>query len=1432
MANFLEDLPVYNAKAAAAISLAVTECKQDKANLMSSLKTTANDTTLSEEIRLNALTALINIGDLLDIPLPPYFPLAVTYADTQTYIGIHNDLSGLQGGGPGEYYHLTEAEKTSILNKASINDISFANLLGSYTDNPSLVSGFALKQDALNGNGFVVANGGTITYDPSTYISNINDIAAGGDLEGFYPSPTLSNAAVIGQVLTGFNGGASAGTITSSDSILSAMEKLNANIDVVSSGVGTINEITFSLPSSVFSFTAGPYTAGAAPLSGTFINQTQNYFFAGPTSGGTGQPTFRAFTAGDLPVSGATAGTYGSSSVIPVLTVDAYGRVTSISNVTSATGGQVDTVTMSVPAGTTFSAINGGTATNPIVGFSLPTQTANTVWAGPASGAAATPNFRALVAADIPSGIPLVNISGLQDALNNKLDNALNDGEIWIGNNVNAPQARSLTQDINIDNEGVVTIQPNVVDFSKMQEITGYDSITGQPGNLLGRWAAGVGDIQQVQLSGDFVLDNGTGILSLAVPIAPVLTTKGGLITYSQSIGAQVQLSAVYEGNLLITDSAEDIGLKWVTAGGDIEIDPALDGTFNITAGAVTLGKMANLAANSIIGNNTGSAATPLALTPAQVTAMLAQFGASAQGVVPPTGAAAGDTTKFLNAAGGWTVPAGGGGGGTTTNPLTIGSGLSGTAATFNGSAAVTVSLNTGNANTWSALQTFTASGGIYLGESGTSNGNLRFRGTTSGYVEFTSPAAPSNQSYILPTATGTTGQFLKLSNSSTGQLAWDTAGSGSGTVNASDQYSIPYYSAAGSSTTLSGLSPQTTNGIYFLRANVTGSVAVAPDWLGSTGSGNVVLATSPTLVTPILGTPQSGNFSTGTFTWPTFNQNTTGSAASLTTARTIQTDLASTTAGSFNGTANINIGVTGVLPIAQGGTNVNTVPANGQLLIGNGTGYTVAQLTAGAGITITNGAGTITLGSSAASPALNNIVAATGNSSINNATSTIQWNWLTGSNTTQNALVLNSTSITTGALFAVTHSTSAFTAATGIISFASSAVTSGTILSVAHTSSSLSGNVASFTSTTVTSGSVLNLGITGTGAAAKNLLITNASTGNTSGRGIDVLISGPTASATTYGAYISNTKTGTSSNAFALYLNASGSGTTTTNYGVQINASGATTNYAIDVVAGISRFAAGTGSTPQLILTPSSAPGGTTFTGIVNGSLWYDTNTTTSISSLSIYKDTLPTRIVTRDLNPDFATGSTFGVLVSDSNGTLNKGAELTALGVYAQTTTTTAVTTGSGSLIGTVAGSTTLSTNFFGTGKTIEFLLAGLISTAASGGPSVAIDFKITDGTTTITLGTLTYDTTNLTSRVYMIDAEVTCRTSGSNPTFGVSGQMIVNHTTKNQETVFITPGSVTATGLNTSSALTLQITATWTNPGATSSIDTRVNYCQYIN
>ena len=48
-----------------------------------------------------------------------------------------------------------------------------------------------------------------------------------------------------------------------------------------------------------------------------------------------------------------------------------------------------------------------------------------------------------------------------------------------------------------------------------------------------------------------------------------------------------------------------------------------------------------------------------------------------------------------------------------------------------------------------------------------------------------------------------------------------------------------------------------------------------------STGSGSVVLATSPSFTTPVLGTPTSGNLANCTF--PTLNQNTTGSSATVT---------------------------------------------------------------------------------------------------------------------------------------------------------------------------------------------------------------------------------------------------------------------------------------------------------------------------------------------------------------------------------------------------------------------------------------------------------------------------------------------------------------------------------------------------------------------
>ena len=83
-----------------------------------------------------------------------------------------------------------------------------------------------------------------------------------------------------------------------------------------------------------------------------------------------------------------------------------------------------------------------------------------------------------------------------------------------------------------------------------------------------------------------------------------------------------------------------------------------------------------------------------------------------------------------------------------------------------------------------------------------------------------------------------------------------------------------------------------------------------------------------------------------------TLGSGVTGS--SLTSVGTIAT-------GTWNGTA---------IGRAYGGTGLTAAPSNGQLLIGNGTGYTLATLTAGSNITITESSGSISIAAAAAAVA------------------------------------------------------------------------------------------------------------------------------------------------------------------------------------------------------------------------------------------------------------------------------------------------------------------------------------------------------------------------------------------------------------------------------------------------------------------------------
>ena len=163
-----------------------------------------------------------------------------------------------------------------------------------------------------------------------------------------------------------------------------------------------------------------------------------------------------------------------------------------------------------------------------------------------------------------------------------------------------------------------------------------------------------------------------------------------------------------------------------------------------------------------------------------------------------------------------------------------------------------------------------------------------------------------------------------------------------------------------------------TMTGDLTLKGNPTADLMAATkkyvdDSVASAGGGDVLATgnnsftganTFQNLVTMVGGVV----FTSGTTTlaWKnatqivaTINASTyTGNSATATklaTARTITANLASSTAGSFDGSANITVGVTGTLPIANGGTGATTAAA-ARTALGCAPAYTYSttDLTAG----------------------------------------------------------------------------------------------------------------------------------------------------------------------------------------------------------------------------------------------------------------------------------------------------------------------------------------------------------------------------------------------------------------------------------------------------------------------------------------------------
>jgi hypothetical protein len=170
-----------------------------------------------------------------------------------------------------------------------------------------------------------------------------------------------------------------------------------------------------------------------------------------------------------------------------------------------------------------------------------------------------------------------------------------------------------------------------------------------------------------------------------------------------------------------------------------------------------------------------------------------------------------------------------------------------------------------------------------------------------------------------------TTGNTLAKATLTAGTGVSITNGTGSITINATGTGGT--VTSVGGTGTVSGL---TLTGTVTTSGNLTlgGTLAVVPSDFASQTANTFLAAPNGAPGTPTFRAIVAADV-------PTLNQNTTGTASN----------------------------VTGTVAVVNGGTGQTTY-TNGQLLIGNTTGNTLAKatLTAGSGISITNGAGSITI--------------------------------------------------------------------------------------------------------------------------------------------------------------------------------------------------------------------------------------------------------------------------------------------------------------------------------------------------------------------------------------------------------------------------------------------------------------------------------------